>query len=203
MSFYRKIKAGLVHGDITQFVGEIGNIFFNIDTGELRLSDGVTPGGLPIMGGGGGGTIIVRDDGVPKGSAGVLDFGNNITVSVSAGVGTVDVVPVKISATAPATPVVGDLWYNTVSGELKLYYGGSWSTLTTGGGGGGGGYTGATGPVGATGFTGATGVAGVTGATGFTGATGPPGPVTSIVFDGGTPSSNYSSGPVFDCGTVT
>ena len=56
MSFYRKIKAGLVHGDITQFVGEIGNIFFNVDTGELRLSDGVTPGGLPIMGGGGGGS---------------------------------------------------------------------------------------------------------------------------------------------------
>lgn len=202
MSYFRKVKAGLVHGDIALFVGEIGNIFFNIDTGELRLSDGVTPGGLPIFGGGGSGSIILRDDGLPKGSASILDFGNNISVSVSAGVGTVDVVPVKISATAPTSPVVGDLWYNTSTSELKLYYSGTWATLATGGGGGAG-YTGATGPVGATGFTGATGTAGLTGATGFTGATGPPGPVTSIVFDGGTPTSDYSSGPVFDCGTVT
>ena len=48
MSYFRKVPAGLVKEDITEFVGEVGNIFFNIDTGELRLSDGVTPGGLEI-----------------------------------------------------------------------------------------------------------------------------------------------------------
>lgn len=48
MADLRKIVAGLVKFDVTQFIGEEGNIFFNVETGELRLSDGVTPGGLPI-----------------------------------------------------------------------------------------------------------------------------------------------------------
>lgn len=50
MSSFRKIKAGLVNSEITEFVGEIGNLFFNIETGELRLSDGMTPHGKPISG---------------------------------------------------------------------------------------------------------------------------------------------------------
>lgn len=48
MSDLRKIKAGLVKFDIAQFVGEEGNLFFNVETGEIRFSDGVTPGGLPV-----------------------------------------------------------------------------------------------------------------------------------------------------------
>lgn len=48
MAFLRKIKAGLVKTNIATFVGEEGNIFFNVDTGQLRLGDGFTPGGLPI-----------------------------------------------------------------------------------------------------------------------------------------------------------
>lgn len=68
MAWFRKIKAGLVTQDIANFVGETGNVFFNVETGELRLSDGVTPGGLPIYstsggGGPGGGTVI--DGGSP------------------------------------------------------------------------------------------------------------------------------------------
>ena len=55
MAFFRKIKAGLVRNDIENFVGDEGNIFFNVETGELRLSDGTTPGGIGIGGGGGGG----------------------------------------------------------------------------------------------------------------------------------------------------
>lgn len=58
-SYFRKIKAGLVNHPITNFIGEKGNIFFNIDTGELRLSDGVTPGGIPIYMSGGGGAYIL------------------------------------------------------------------------------------------------------------------------------------------------
>jgi hypothetical protein len=50
VAFFRKIKAGLVKDDIESFVGEQGNIFFNVETGELRLSDGSTPGGVPIIG---------------------------------------------------------------------------------------------------------------------------------------------------------
>lgn len=58
-SYFRKIKAGLVNHPITNFIGEKGNIFFNIDTGELRLSDGITPGGIPIYMSGGGGSYIL------------------------------------------------------------------------------------------------------------------------------------------------
>jgi hypothetical protein len=48
VAFLRKIKAGLVKIDIANFVGEEGNIFFNVETGELRYSDGVTPGGIDL-----------------------------------------------------------------------------------------------------------------------------------------------------------
>jgi hypothetical protein len=66
MATFRKVKAGLVNQDITNFVGEPGNIFFNTETGELRLSDGITPGGLPIynVGGLGSGDSII-DGGNP------------------------------------------------------------------------------------------------------------------------------------------
>jgi hypothetical protein len=58
MAFLRKIKAGLVKTDIETFIGEEGNIFFNVETGELRLSDGQTEGGLSIGGGGGGDYVL-------------------------------------------------------------------------------------------------------------------------------------------------
>lgn len=50
MAWFRKVKAGLVRDDIEDFVGEVGNIFFNIETGGIRLSDGVTPGGISVTG---------------------------------------------------------------------------------------------------------------------------------------------------------
>ena len=56
---FRKVKAGLVNADVENFVGEIGNLFFDIDTGILRLSDGITPGGTILGGGGGGGTYTL------------------------------------------------------------------------------------------------------------------------------------------------
>ncbi len=59
MAFFRKIKAGLVKNDIDQYVGEEGNVFFNVETGEFRLSDGITPGGISVGGGGGGGTYVL------------------------------------------------------------------------------------------------------------------------------------------------
>jgi len=65
-------------------------------------------------------------------------------------------------------------------------------------------YGGLRGPTGPTGDgTGGGGGTGYTGSTGPTGATGPSGSVTiySITFDGGSSSSSYINGPVFDCGT--
>lgn len=85
--WFRKVKAGLVKAEITEFVGEEGNIFFNIATGEFRLSDGVTPGGLPIFGGTGSGDpgaalITVEQNGEAVGSVNRLNFVNS-TVSIS------------------------------------------------------------------------------------------------------------------------
>jgi hypothetical protein len=77
MAFFRKIKAGLVKDDISQFVGEEGNIFFNIDTGELRLSDGITPGGLPVAGTGGGGALPIASATVLGG----IKVGENLTIA--------------------------------------------------------------------------------------------------------------------------
>lgn len=56
---FRKIKAGLVNADVDQFVGEIGNLFFDVTTGALRLSDGSTPGGISVSGGSGGGSYTL------------------------------------------------------------------------------------------------------------------------------------------------
>ena len=52
MGLVRKIKAGLVKVSVNDFVGEDGNIFFDIDDGIMRLSDGETPGGVPLSSGG-------------------------------------------------------------------------------------------------------------------------------------------------------
>ena len=54
MGLVRKIKAGLVKISVNDFIGEDGNIFFDIDDGVMRLSDGITPGGIPLSAGGGG-----------------------------------------------------------------------------------------------------------------------------------------------------
>ena len=66
------------------------------------------------------------------------------------------------------------------------------------------------GPLGPTGPQGVQGIQGVTGPTGNTGptgaasnVTGPTGPVQPYIFDGGVPTSNYSVGPAFDCGSVS
>jgi sugar lactone lactonase YvrE len=65
------------------------------------------------------------------------------------------------------------------------------------------GVTGPTGPTGSAGSAGTTGPTGVTGPTGPTGRTGPTGPIgTPIAFDGGSPSSSFIYGPVFDCGSI-
>jgi len=61
----QKIKSGRITSLVAdEYVGEAGIIFYNQELGDLRLSDGVTIGGIPIntgSGGGGGGnaTIIV------------------------------------------------------------------------------------------------------------------------------------------------
>jgi len=51
MAAIRKIKGSLVKQDITEYIGEYSYIFYDIETGHLRLYDG-TPGGKAIPSGG-------------------------------------------------------------------------------------------------------------------------------------------------------
>ena len=52
----RKIQAGYI-STVTadEYIGEPGTIFYNADVGDLRLSDGLTLGGIALSVGGGGG----------------------------------------------------------------------------------------------------------------------------------------------------
>jgi hypothetical protein len=47
----QKIKSGrVITVNADQFIGEKGTVFFNETGGNLRLSDGITPGGIPVSG---------------------------------------------------------------------------------------------------------------------------------------------------------
>ena len=49
MTAFAKIRAGRVNTlPFNQFIGEAGHLFYDVTNGEIRLSNGVTPGGLPI-----------------------------------------------------------------------------------------------------------------------------------------------------------
>jgi len=79
----------------------------------------------------------------------------------------------------------GEPGYDLTNGILKIGDGVTpWRNLLALNSGGGAGGTGPTGPAGPTGDI------------------GPTGPTNSTIFDGGDPYSVYTSGPVFDCGTV-
>lgn len=78
----QKIKSGRIPGlDADNFVGDNGQLFFNEGLGDLRLGDGVTPGGIPLSvgGGGGGGYILPTASTTVKG--GVKVDGTTITIS--------------------------------------------------------------------------------------------------------------------------
>jgi hypothetical protein len=63
----RKIKASLVKADVDAYVGEYSYLFYDIDSGSLRIYDG-TPGGLNLLGGGAGN---------PAGSDTEIQFNNS------------------------------------------------------------------------------------------------------------------------------
>lgn len=50
----QKIKSGRVlHPGVADYVGTAGQLFYDEELGELRISDGVTPGGRVVAAGGG------------------------------------------------------------------------------------------------------------------------------------------------------
>jgi hypothetical protein len=164
----------------------------NYDTGTKTLSlDEGTAGGLATLNASG----VVPDEQLPDdlvrtdGLTGALgDYVPSSEKGEPEGVAELDItgkVPADqlppdfdVSATTPpASPQVGDAWYDSASGNLYVYYDSYWVEAASANDGPTG-NTGATGAVGATGLTGATGVTGLTGATGVTGAgaTGATGP---------------------------
>lgn len=110
-----------------------------------------------------------------------------------------------VSNVAPTDASEGVIWYDTVSGRTFIYYDNGWvdsapSQI---------GPTGpsVTGPAGAastvTGPTGPAGYIGSDGATGPTGPTGVKGDLGTVVYDGGTPYTDFTVGLNMNCGGVT
>lgn len=83
----QKIKSGrIITVQASTYVGEKGIIFYDEDTPELRLSDGITPGGIIISSGGTGTAVLVtatntRLGGIKIGSG--FDITGDGTLSVN------------------------------------------------------------------------------------------------------------------------
>ena len=152
----------------------------NYDTGTKTLSlDEGTAGGLATLNASG----VVPDEQLPDdlvrtdGLTGALgDYIPSSEKGEPEGVAELDITG-KVSAaqlppdfdvsatTPPASPQVGDAWYDSASGNLYVYYDSYWVEAASANDG----PTGNTGATGSTGLTGPTGLTGVTGATGATG----------------------------------
>ena len=77
----QKIKSGRATSiDADQYVGTQGTIFYNEDLGDLRLSDGITLGGIPLSNGGGGGYILPKATAIRLGG---IKIGANISVDAN------------------------------------------------------------------------------------------------------------------------
>lgn len=82
MAQTQKLFSSRAKVDVLDFIGEKGRIFYNEDTGELRLSDGVTPHGWPIYGSGGGsGTGTVTSVNASGGTTGLTFTGGPVNTS--------------------------------------------------------------------------------------------------------------------------
>ena len=76
----RKIDAGrVITHTINTFVGQEGTIFYDEQTGEFRLSDGITEGGIPL-GSGGGGYVLTT---ATTNTLGGVRIGAGISVSAN------------------------------------------------------------------------------------------------------------------------
>ena len=86
-----KIKASRVNNlDAAEYVGPAGQIWYDVNTGVLRLGDNSTPGGTIIGGGGGGGSpgtpnhsIQFNNGGAFAGDANLLYNNSTATLSLT------------------------------------------------------------------------------------------------------------------------
>lgn len=78
----QKIKSGrIITVQAETYVGEKGIIFYDEDTGVLRLSDGVTPGGIPVQSTGTSSTYVLPA--ATTSTLGGVIVGENLTISPS------------------------------------------------------------------------------------------------------------------------
>lgn len=151
MAIIRTAWSSKSQGDAATYVGRKGEIFWDNDSAELRYSDGVTPGGIPIVaaGGGGGGGVTIQITGYVNTAANLQD---------------------------PYTGNTGDTFLARDTGNLYIWDGSNWVDLGVVLGP--RGYSGSKGFTGSMGFVGYTGsastVPGYTGSrgAGFTGSVG-------------------------------
>jgi hypothetical protein len=102
-----------------------------------------------------------------------------------------------ISTTPPSSPMAGDLWYNSETGQTFVYYDSYWVENVSG-------IAGPEGPVGPTGATGPTGAdSTVVGPTGPTGDTGPTGADSTVVGPTGPTGDTGPSGIISVTGPIT
>jgi hypothetical protein len=128
----QKIKAGRVPGqDPETYVGNDGQLFYDEDTGILRISDGVTPGGTIVSGGSGGSYTLPTATTTVKG--GVKIDGTTITINNQI----ISAVQQDLSSYATQTYVttrgyltsVGTISYTDLSNKPTLFSG-SYADLT-------------------------------------------------------------------------
>ena len=148
MAIIRTAWSSKSQGVAATYVGRKGEIFWDNDSAELRYSDGVTIGGIPIVASGGGG-------------------GSGVTIQIT---GYVDNAGLLVD---PWTGAVGDTILARDTGNLYIWDGSNWVDLGVVLGP--RGYDGSHGYVGSMGFqgySGSFGLQGYTGSFGFQGYTG-------------------------------
>lgn len=176
MSLYtKKIKAGLVPISATEFVGDSGTIFYDPEVGDFYLSDGVTPGGIPLSSGGSG-----------QGARGYT--GSQGTNGYTGSQGNVG----SAGATGPSG-IQGSAGYTGSAGTNGTI--GTTGYTGSAGPAGSNGNTGATGPIGYTGSTGANGSVGITG---YTGSVGPQGEIGATGLSGNVSPTNQLINTTYD-----
>jgi hypothetical protein len=68
----QKIKSGRVSAEANSYIGSRGVIFYDETYGDLRLSDGATPGGIPLLSSSSGASVLIANTPPDSGTDGQL-----------------------------------------------------------------------------------------------------------------------------------
>ena len=110
------------NADPSTFVGQQARMWWNPQDNSIYVSDGVTPGGIPVSGGGGGG-------GVTR-----IVAGTNINISPAGGTGVVTINSTGGGGNAEPAGPVGSIQFNdggVFGGDIALTFDKNTGTLTS------------------------------------------------------------------------